>query len=65
MSPRPKPAEPTIQVAIRLPVSLVEELDAMASEVAPPGMTATRSDVIKVFLREAMEARRASRKKKR
>jgi len=57
--------ERTIQVAFRLPLSLVEELDAEAERIAPAGIEINRTDVARVLLREALEARRKATARKR
>lgn len=63
--PPRKPDEPdrTVVVGFRLPSSLVDDLDAEAREIAPPGLQFTRTDALKVLLTEAIAARRAARKR--
>jgi hypothetical protein len=65
-----KPAPNTVQVAFRLPRVLVAQLDeeAAAMMAAQPGMTITRTDVVRVLLMRALdnggtrsESRRSSR----
>ena len=48
--PRSDGAEPTTQVAIRLPASMLAALDAYAAEHAQPGLTLTRSDAVRMIL---------------
>jgi hypothetical protein len=60
-------ADPTQQVAFRLPVSLLERLDAYADRMrdAQPGLTVTRADVVRVLLARALDADEAAAKPKR
>lgn len=50
--------EDTIQVAFRLPVSLVEKVDAYAAgmNVEHPGMSATRADAARVLITRGLIA---------
>jgi len=51
-------AEPTQQVAFRLPVSLVESLDAYAKQMSKeqPGIDFTRADAVRVLLTRALDS---------
>jgi len=49
------------QIGIRLPADLIAAIDEMAAELTPPGMVATRSDVIRILLWDALERRKAAR----
>jgi Arc/MetJ-type ribon-helix-helix transcriptional regulator len=55
---------PTRQLAFRLPLDLIEELTAEMARIAPPGIIVSRSDVVRVLLREALEVRRKKAPKK-
>lgn len=63
--PRPKPPEETLQLNTRLPMSLVERLDALVEEhrANHPYRTFTRSDLMRELLAEGVERREASKKK--
>jgi hypothetical protein len=52
-----KDDEPTVQVAFRLPESIVKALDEVAKDLSPPGITISRTDVLRVLLFEALTAR--------
>ena len=56
------------QLGIRLPENLIAAIDAMVAELTPPGMRATRSDVIRILLWDAInrraEAKRHAAQKK-
>lgn len=43
-------AEATVQIAVRLPESMMSALDAFAAERALPGLTLTRSDAVRMIL---------------
>jgi hypothetical protein len=50
--PRPKPVEPTHQVALRLPLSIIQRADEYAAELAAehPGLQITRTDAMRMVL---------------
>ncbi len=54
-------AEPSVQIAIRLPESTVAALDAYAREHAQPGLALTRSDALRMILASALRADQRSR----
>ncbi|MBI5538015.1 MAG: hypothetical protein HY898_35155 [Deltaproteobacteria bacterium] len=49
-------AEPTTQIAIRVPASLLAQLDAFAAEHAQPGLALTRSDAVRMIMASAFDA---------
>ncbi len=55
---RPPGPEDTIQVGVRLPVSLVARIDAYAQELSEerPGIHVSRTDAIRVLLLRALES---------
>ena len=56
---RPKAQEVMQQIAIRLPTSLIDDLDAMVEEMkADPLMRAERSALIRALLQDAVERRK-------
>lgn len=50
--------EPTRQVSLRLPDSLVVRLDALATSMsrAEPGLVLTRADIVRMLLVRGLEA---------
>lgn len=56
-----------MQVAFRLTEGLVARLDACAAELtkAQPGMTITRTDVVRILLSRALDADPAAARRKR
>jgi hypothetical protein len=59
--PRADGADPTTQIAIRLPAPMLAALDAYAAEHAQPGLTVTRSDAVRMILASALGNRKRSR----
>src|SRR5689334_19582948 len=57
--PRPKPDEPTQQVALRLPLSIIERADAYAAQLAAehPGLQITRTDAMRMILAKHLPPR--------
>jgi hypothetical protein len=53
--PRPK-GENDSQVTIVLPGRWLDEAQRLANERSQPGMTITRSDVLRIALRQGLEA---------
>lgn len=51
----------TQQVAIRLSLDVIERVDAFAQKSAPPGVTLTRSDAIRMLIELGLKA--ASKKR--
>jgi len=51
----------TEQVAFRLPKPLIKKLDAYAERMAKdqPGMNVTRTDVVRILLTRALDAKEA------
>jgi hypothetical protein len=49
---RPKPVEPTVSVALRLPLSIALRADQYAAQLAreTPGLQVTRSDAMRIIL---------------
>ncbi len=67
-SPKKKPVptkEDLVQINLRLPQSLMEQLDAWISDerAARPGITVTRTDLIRQAIYQAVEQRSAPKKK--
>ena len=56
-------AEPTTQIAIRVPASLLAQLDAFAAEHAQPGLALTRSDAVRMIMASAFQAPKGKRSK--
>jgi hypothetical protein len=52
--PRPK-GENDAQVTVVLPARWLEEAQRLAAERSEPGMTVTRSDVLRLALRQGLE----------
>lgn len=50
--PRPKPEEPTQQVGLRVPESLIRRADLFAAQLSreTPGLQITRTDAIRIIL---------------
>lgn len=61
---RPVESEPTAMVGFRLPVSLIQDIDAEAEAMAPPGVRLSRTDAIRALLTEAIATRRKGRRSK-
>ena len=59
---RPTKAK-TAPVGLRLELDILDEIDALAREMSRPGIIVTRADVIRMFVHEAVEARRRKPKK--
>ena len=59
-------AEPTQQVAFRLPVSLVERLDAYAEHMSKeqPGIDFTRADAVRALLTRALDGTQPKKAKR-
>lgn len=63
---RPKADVTMMQIAIRLPVDLIAEVDAIVDEIkADPLMRAERSAVIRALLHEALAQRKTTRRRRR
>jgi metal-responsive CopG/Arc/MetJ family transcriptional regulator len=63
---RPKADVTMMQIAIRLPVDLIAEVDAIVDEIkADPLMRAERSAVIRALLHEALVQRKTTRRRRR
>lgn len=56
--PANDPNDPNVQLALRLPKSLIESVDAfaVATEAATPGMVCTRTDATRMLLLRGLDA---------
>jgi Arc/MetJ-type ribon-helix-helix transcriptional regulator len=52
---RVAPADDSAQIALRLPASLLAEAERLRTIVAPAGVVASRSDVIRAALTEGLK----------
>ena len=52
------PNDPNVQLALRLPKSLIESVDAfaLATEAATPGMVCTRTDATRMLLMRGLDS---------
>jgi hypothetical protein len=60
---------PTTQIALRLPPELLEQADALAEPLSPPGLSYSRADVLRMAIAEGLavlhaKARPASKRSK-
>jgi hypothetical protein len=62
--PRP-PSENTFQVAFKIPEAWIEKADEIAAKMSRPGITVTRTDVLRSALWEGLEALREPKKARR
>jgi hypothetical protein len=46
----PRETVETIQISVRVPMSVVDELDALARELSPPGIDLSRADVLRAAI---------------
>ena len=56
--------ESTIQTAVRVPESLLEELDRLADNLSQPGMKVTRTEVLRLALYRGVEQLKREGKKR-
>ena len=57
-----KPSENTSQVALRLPEAWLDRCDALAPALSIPGITATRTDVLRAAIARGLEELEADAK---
>jgi hypothetical protein len=62
--PRP-PSENTFQVAFKIPDAWIEKADEIAAKMSRPGITVTRTDVLRSALWEGLEMLGEPKKTKR
>ncbi|MBK6461912.1 MAG: hypothetical protein IPF92_12985 [Myxococcales bacterium] len=55
----PRPPSTAVQIAIRVPAEWLEEAERLAAKMARPGMTSTRSDVLRAAIAKGLDALRA------
>ena len=59
-----KPSENTSQVALRLPEAWLERCDALAPALSIPGISATRTDVLRAAIARGLDELEADAKEK-
>ena len=55
----PRPPSTAVQIAIRVPAEWLEEAERLAAKMVRPGMTSTRSDVLRAAIAKGLDALRA------
>lgn len=55
----PRPPSSAIQIALRIPAEWLEEVDRLTTKLVRPGMSSTRSDVLRAAIAKGLEVFRA------